>query len=162
MTRISRGRGTDWVFDIRFQEAKSASSEELAVGTIVLGSFRETFESPLHVWAREDYERHWVQALERLLDGSESTALTTELYDPATANFIRWWPAYRFGNEVRFQNQLLLLADLPSALEPSDPFGHVSPYRQTNEDGDRLSEWPVPLDDLYRFLDRPRDLRPSQ
>lgn len=44
-------------------------------------------ESPLYVWAREDYEVHWVHALERLFDGSESTALITELYDPLTANF---------------------------------------------------------------------------
>jgi CdiI N-terminal domain len=151
-TQISTGSGIDIVFHIRLAAAKSAIDDDSAVGTITLGSFKETFESPLSFWTRNDYEAHWVHALERLVDGSESTALVTEMYDPLSANFITWWPAYRFGSKVRFHNQLLLLAHLSIPLLPNDLFRHVPPYQDTNDDGDRLSEWTVPIDDLCQFL----------
>lgn len=140
------------MFDIRFELSQDANSEEVAVGTIVLGSFRETFESPLHVWSREDYESHWSQSLERLFEGAGSTVLITEMYEPTTANFIKWWPAYRFGAEVRFHNQLLILAGMQPPFDLDDLFGQLPPYEQTNEDGDRLSEWSIGIDALREFL----------
>ena len=66
------------MFDIEFKSSKGAKLGGPAIGTILLGSFRETFESPLHVWRRGDYEEHWVQAVRRLVDGTGSTALITE------------------------------------------------------------------------------------
>jgi hypothetical protein len=140
------------MFAIHFDATGAPDAGNVAVGTIVLGSYRETFESPLHMWRRGGYERHWALAVRRLVDGAETTALITELYDPVTANFIKWWPAYRFGEEVRFHNQLLFMESLGSPLDPADVYRHVPPYAQTNEDGDRISEWSVPLASLQRFL----------
>lgn len=152
--------GTDTVFAIQFHSVEPTEIGGLAIGSIALGSYRESFECPIHLWRREDYEEHWVQAVERLVNGAESTALITELYDPASASFIKWWPAYRFGARVTFHNQLLLMADLPTPFELRDIYRHIPPYQQVNEDGDRISEWSVPIEQLESFLSRGDEREP--
>ena len=69
------------------------------------------------------------------------------------ANFIKWWPAFRFDKEVKFHNQMLLLDQLNGPFDLNDPYRHIPRY-ETNEDGDEISEWSVPLADLEGFLDR--------
>lgn len=78
--------------------------------------------------------------------------MIADLYDPESANFIMWWPVYRLGDEVRFHSQLLLMSDLPGPFELTDLYRHVLPYQQTNEDGDRISEWTVPIGELATYL----------
>ena len=146
--------GTDGVFAIEFDSVQPREVENIATGSITLGSYRETFEAPLHVWRRQDYESHWREAVHRILGGAPSTALITELYDPISANFIKWWPAYRFGGEIRFHNQLLLMADLHGPFDLSEVYRHIGPYEQLTEDGEQISEWAVPVRELEDFLRR--------
>lgn len=47
------------MFDIRFDSTGHETDDQLVVGTIVLGSHKETFEACLCLWSRHDYERHW-------------------------------------------------------------------------------------------------------
>ena len=141
------------MFRIGFDGDERTKVGGLAVGTIVIGSFRERFESPLHFWQQPNYEGQWHQAIRRLVDGAESTALITDLHDPALANFIRWWPKYQIGAEARIHNQLLFMEHLREPFDLGDVYAHVPHYEQTTEDGDRLSEWSVPLADLERFVD---------
>lgn len=131
------------MFEIRFNSGQL--SAELALGTILVGSFKETFEAPLHFWTRRDYESQWRRASERLLNGAASSAFITGMNDPQHANFIHWWPAYLVGAEVRFQHQLLMLPNLDFEFTVENHFEHVPPYRQENDEGDRLSQWVVPL-----------------
>ncbi|MGB6056880.1 MAG: hypothetical protein WBF71_01345 [Microthrixaceae bacterium] len=140
------------MFSIEFESIDPMDDSELATGSIVLEGFRETFESPLHVWKREDYEAQWDQAICRLINGKDSTAIITGLYDPAYANFIQWWPAFRFEGEVRFHSQLLLMEQLDAPFDLDDVYRHVAGYEQVSEDGTPISEWSVPIDALESFL----------
>lgn len=125
-----------------------------AIGQITLGEFSERFESPLGFWLKEDYQHSWRDALSRLVGGAEKTALFTAMHDPAFANYLTWWPLYREFDIVFVHNQLLFLNQLaePFQIESFDKF--VTPRATINEDGNKISEWSVPLSDVERYLSR--------
>lgn len=128
------------------------SSERACWGMIMIGSFQERFLVPLDYWTASDYEGHWKQAATRILQSSTSSCMVTSMYDPATANFIIWWPMYRVGDTVFIQNQILFLDSLSSPFNPNDPFSSIPERRTINEDGEEISEWSVLVKDLESFL----------
>lgn len=130
----------------------SESVSEGRSGLITIGPFQERFVAPLDYWTASDYERHWVHAISRLLDTSDRSCLVTSMHDPETANFIEWWPLYRIANTVFIQHHLLFLDALVIPLNPNDLFPLVPQRRTVNEDGDPISEWQVPIEDLAGFL----------
>lgn len=140
------------MFRIEFESDELRAAGGVSVGSIVIGSFRERFEASLDFWEEADYEEHWLKAIRRLVDGAASTALITQLHDPAQANFIVWWPIYRVDAVARFHNQLLMLEDLDTTFDLGDIYRHIPPYGQTNEDGERISEWSVSLVELESFV----------
>jgi hypothetical protein len=116
---------------------------------ITLGLDEEFLLCPLCFWSIEDYKLHWRTQLNKFISNrADRTALITEMYDPETANFIKWWAIYRVGEEVAVQEQLVFMDELTScfSLERLDEV--MGEYKQINEDGYEISEWRFPLKQL--------------
>jgi CdiI N-terminal domain len=126
--------------------------EAVALGSLKLGEFQEGFHASLSHWDQSRYRSQWKEALERLVKGEERSALITSMYDPATANFITWWPLYRSGNSVHAQNHFLFMDELQQPFDELNPYKSVLQRETISEDGDRLSEWTINLSDIEEFL----------
>jgi hypothetical protein len=135
---------------------ETASSIELGKkanwGLLRIGSYVERFVAAMDYWEVADYRRHWQQALTRIIKTSSNSGLITSMYDPAAANFIYWWPMYRVGDTVYFQNHILFLSELVIPFDPDDPFRFVPERTVVNEDGEEISEWSASIGDLESFL----------
>ncbi len=142
-------------FGIRFaaEQPLDSSDDQVAAGVLTLGSYKEQFLAPLHFWSQSDYRSQWADGLERLLGGAPASALVTEMYDPVSANFIKWWPLYLVDSEVHIQNQILFVQELHSALDPRDPYTHIRPFATHTAEGERFSDWQVPLADIRAFVE---------
>jgi contact-dependent growth inhibition (CDI) system CdiI-like immunity protein len=138
------------VFWIGYEEP--SSDPALAYGRIRIGDFHERFEMDLSFWSRPDYERHWLRGVGRLLAGGDVSCLVSAMRDPETAEFIIWWPLYRLGDEVKVQNQILFMTDLPETLDPEDPFRHVLPRTTSSTEGTPVSEWTTTMEALRQFM----------
>jgi hypothetical protein len=142
-------------FGIRFLSGPLVppeTEERSAYGLITLGAFKERFISSLEYWDIGQYELHWKRAILRILQLESASCLITSLTDPRTANFIVWWPMYRIEEQVYVQNQILFLESLSKAFNENDPFGHLGPRKSVNADGEKLSEWSVPIKEVESFL----------
>lgn len=125
--------------------------EKACWGLITIGSFQERFIAALDYWDAADYVRHWKQAIHRIIQPSPNSCLITSMYDPATANFIYWWPMYRIVDTVVIQNQILFLDKLPTPFDPNSPFSYVPKHETVNEDGVQISEWSLSIEELKAF-----------
>ena len=126
----------------------------VAIGRLVLGEMEEAFESSLGFWRPDDYRRHWRDAVARTLSGAERSALVTSMENPTTANFIRWWPMYRTGDTVHFQEQILFLAETDEPFRLDEPFASVRRRTTISDDGDKVSEWSVPIGALASWASK--------
>ena len=82
-------------------------SVPFAMGRIVAGELDEGFASTLYEWSKRDYEVHWLQSLERLINGDTKIVLMTQYLDPAESLNLEWWALYRGeGDVVYVQNHL--------------------------------------------------------
>lgn len=124
----------------------------VAIGVIRLGEDHEHFESVLGFWGLDDYKAIWAAGLRRLVAGASRSCLATSVTDPSSANFVEVWPLYREESDVYVQNQLLFLDQLPRELDPTEPWESVDPRSVVDEDGQRISEWRVSIDDIDEFL----------
>jgi hypothetical protein len=127
-----------------------------AVGLIRIGGFCERFESALTFWRKEDYVYHWGEAILRVITGDQKSCLITSVTDPENSNFLNWWPVYKLGDNVAFQNHIFFLDTLECAFDVGNPFIHVPDRIQTGDDGERISEWTTGIADLAKFLQKIR------
>lgn len=143
----------DIVFYIGFTSAARTDVEgwRHAVGALTLGSGTESFQSDLGAWSMEDYERQWREAIARVLSGSPSSALITSYRGPG-ADFHFVWPFWRDGATVVFQQRLLFTGEHAEPFDPSRVYEIVGERVTIDEDGQRVSEWVVPLGHLANFL----------
>jgi hypothetical protein len=126
----------------------------VAIGELKLGEHSEYFESVLEFWGLEDYERSWATGLRRLLGGASVSCLATSMIDPPTANFVEVWPLYRDGDDVYVQDQLIFMDQLTHQFDAAAPWESVRPRAVVNEDGQKIQEWRVNLDDVREFYER--------
>jgi len=126
-------------------------------GKIVIDSFCETFTVSLSSWSREQYDQHWNTALERLIGGADRSALITSYIKPRTRitpdDFLVWWPLYRDGDTVYVQNHLLFFRQLSTPFLPARPWESLRDRQVTNEEGQKISEWVMTVQDIRNFLD---------
>jgi CdiI N-terminal domain len=139
-------------FSIDLLDEPASDIESHRVGVITIGSYVERFVAAITYWDVPSYRRHWQQAITRIVQGSVRSTLITSMYDPAVANFIYWWPMYRLGRTVQFQNHILFLNELEKPFDPSDPFRFVPERTIVNSDGEKISEWSASVTDLEWFL----------
>jgi hypothetical protein len=145
----------DMQFSITLTSRKvpvTEAGESSCYGIIQIGEFRERFITALAFWSACDYQIQWNQALKRILGHSTQSCLITSLTDPETTNFITWWPIYRVDDILYFQNQVLFLADLADPFNPDDPYKHIPSRKTRTEEGNRISEWSLSVDEVKCFL----------
>src|SRR5262245_1505378 len=118
-----------------------------SLGVIQIGYFQERFIASLMYWSADDYKRHWKQAIERILHSSDVSCLITSMVDPATASHIVWWPMYRVNDSVFIQNHILFFDQLQSSFDERNPFSSVTERQTVDEDGNRISEWSVQINE---------------
>lgn len=138
------------MFDIAFTDAEPEIEKELGLiqwGRTTLGLFSERFAAPLGVWSTADYERHWQESVQRLLNGEESTRLFI-------STFQFWWNLWREEENVYVQQQLLMDDDLAEHFSRGDFYSSIAPRTTVTDEGEKISEWRVGLDDLRRFSER--------
>ncbi|WP_333320708.1 hypothetical protein [Microcoleus sp. B4-C1] len=141
-------------FSIEFllNVSKKQMEKDSCYGSIQIGSFQENFLSSLSFWSMQDYEIHWKKALQRIVSGYKSSCLITSMYDPTRANFIEWWPICRVENLLYFQDGILLLDSIKIPFDISDPFQYVPEREIYTEQGEKISEWIVTVEDVENFL----------
>ena len=117
---------------------------------VVFGTFRERFVAPVGVWQRADYEKQWLSAAQRLVDGHSESAFVAE------AGRL-WWTAWVEGTDIFIQQRLLVdeaMAPAWVATVANMPYHLVGPRETHSDSGDILSQWAVTLEDLRFFIDR--------
>ena len=143
------------MFDLYFSEGPTINDEGWwhAVGTIVLGEDRDGFEVSLEWWGRAAYQRQWLEAARRLVNGTDRVMFLVS-YDGPDATFHLAWPAWRDGNRVHVQNWLVLTEQLSTPFDPDAADRFVRDRQTTNEDGEPISEWDVDFEDVRAFVER--------
>ena len=122
-----------------------------AIGLIGLGDFQEEFASTLYEWKQSDYEEQWHYAMTSLLEGAEKVALMVYYVNPAESINFEWWPMYRVGDMVALQDHMPWYDQFADPFSIERQFDFVSDRRIANEDGQRISEWSVPLESVREF-----------
>ena len=139
-------------FSISFLDSPK-SEGSLLVGEIALGDFSDRFESSLEHWNRLDYENHWQESVQRVLQQGKSSCLISSITNPASANFIFWWPIYVLDDmSIRIQNQMLFLEECEPTFDEKRPFMSLRTRETMSEDGFPISEWRVTPNDLSSWL----------
>jgi CdiI N-terminal domain len=142
-------------FSVDFASVPQAgTAAPLAVGSIRINSFEESFQADLSYWSAQDYQRSWRQQLLRAVSRRTDSCVITSISDPATANFIEWWLLYPRGEKVAVQNHVLLLQDLAEPFDPQQPERHIPPLERVSDDGVVLSTWDVSVEAVNRLLSR--------
>jgi len=123
-----------------------------APGRLMLGKTEEEFLANLSLWGKSDYEAHWIRELKALLEKNSKVALVVSYHDPKAASNMEIWRVYRDGDWAHFQNQLLWLDSLPEGFKVSEMSCYIQDRAVMTADGNRISEWNVPLRDIEVFL----------
>lgn len=118
-------------------------------GQITLGDFTEEILIPLDYWTVQDYQKQWLEAIERLKTNTKS-CLVASIQDPKKAPYLNWWPMYKRGKKIYIQNHMLHGKDYlkkfgSEALTPKNCYKFI-PYRKTKtSSGLQVSEWEISL-----------------
>jgi hypothetical protein len=124
-----------------------------AVGRIVAGELDENFRSNLYEWDKHGYESQWLQSLERILQGDEKAVLITSYVNQRAVSNLEWWALYRGDcDTVHVQNHLPWFRQFEKEFSVADASNFLHDRVTVNEDGNRLSEWDVPLRDIELFV----------
>ena len=125
-----------------------------AMGRIVAGGLDEGFASTLYEWSKGDYEAQWLRSLERLIAGETKVALITYYVNPAESSNLEWWALYRGEHDVVYvQNHLGFYDQLGSDFSVANANRFLQERITANADGNRISEWEVPLTEIRLFVD---------
>ncbi len=138
-------------FGIEFVE-QEASSPDVLLGRFIAGTLDEKFDVVLGHWSRADYEASWCREIQNIINGEDRAALMTVALEPMKSNWLRAYTLFRFDKEIRVQERMFLLEDFNFHFDLSRPGKNVPPHQATDEDGDRLSEWIVTIEELRNFL----------
>jgi len=144
------------MFDLELLGSPEGEGERLYVwGRITLGAFQDEFQAPLYDWASGDYLAQWLDAAERLVAGAPTVVFLTHMVHP-TAPYHMGWPAWREGERVLVQERLFLAEQLGGPFDLEHPEVHLGPRQEVSDEGLKISQWTVTLDDVAAFLDRRR------
>jgi hypothetical protein len=122
-------------------------------GLLVMGETKEGILANLGEWNKKDYVSHWRRELQAIVEGSLKVALISSYCDPLQNLNMEIWPLYREGDLVRIQNRYLWCGTFPPGFKVSDLNDFIGD-RVEVEDGHRLSEWVVTVQDIQEFLER--------
>jgi len=145
------------MFFIRFNDEPieypyDDTSVQAAPGSLQLGDSAEEFLANLSLWSKSDYESHWTRELKALVEGASKIALVVSYDDPKASSNLEIWRVYRDGELAHFQNQLPWYSDLPHDFEILKMSEYVQDRVVITAEGNRYSEWDVPIRDIEAFL----------
>ena len=124
-----------------------------AVGLIRIGEFEENFVSTLYEWTKEQYESQWRNSLTRFVNGADRAVLITWYVNAKESSNLQWWALYRGeAGVVHVQNHLPWYSNLDREFAVAEASHFLQNRITLNEDGNALSEWNVPIDDVELFL----------
>lgn len=140
--------------DDEFVEAEPG--EKGRVGRLVLNSYQEQFIAHTLTWTEMEYLEQWTSALLRAVEGKAS-ALVTDMLTPIQSSHLVWWPMWRIGEELVFQNRLFFFKqhkiEGPTLLLER-LYEMIGEHTSIDREGNPLSEWRVTLLDVQGFIKR--------
>src|SRR5262245_46581669 len=122
------------MFDIRVLPGSESEPDGERRGRITIGAFSEVFACHDADLPVDDFTEAWKQRLRSLIEGAPAVAL---VFDPRFA-----WIVFREGEHCFVQQRLKI----------DGCFDSISPRQTVNEDGESISEWPVSLQAIARFV----------
>jgi hypothetical protein len=123
-----------------------------APGRLVRENVQRSFLANLSLWSRSDYKSHWVSELKALVGANPKVALVVSNNNPKASSNLEIWRVYRDGEWARFQNQLPRYNDLPHGFEISKMSQYIQDRVVITAEGNKISEWDVPIRDIELFL----------
>jgi len=115
-------------------------------GRITLGDYEERFLAPLGYWSRTDYERQWLEAARHLLGSADRTGFFTSPY-----RF--WWTMWREGERVFVHEELITPERYAGPYDGTIPLQIIEDRITQNEEGQQISEWEIPLQDIRAYVE---------
>lgn len=133
------------------------NDEGQALYEIVLGDHKESAPLITTRWAKEMYEKQWLEALSALIEGGvKSCLLVTDIQPIATSAGITYWAIFREEDTVYFQQRWIMNSADSLIGSPSEVEKFIKPRIQgTPEEHSRVSEWGLPLKCLQEFVQMP-------
>lgn len=134
-------------------------SEQSILAWITIGDFGESLIVRIDYWKREDYIKHWISAIDKIISSKADTrtALITKMLNPTTLDDIyslEMWCLYKVEGCVYVQNRFLSKNELTKTFNPKNLEKYV-PQRETHtEEGDEISEWTLTVGELKEFHDK--------
>ena len=138
-------------FSIKFLDKQTNSNFQ--IGEITMNDYSEKFQSSLSYWNKANYVDQWKDGVQRLFNGNNRSCLVTSMLDPNISSYICLWLLYTEKNIVHIQNQILFLEELNEPFDESRIYYYISDREIIDEDGHKISEWDIQIDDLKVFLD---------
>lgn len=111
---------------------------------ITIDSHEEYMEIDTSYWSREEFEKHWLRAVQKFLRGGDTTTLFVSMEPTGEAKFLEGWVLYKDvddRNKVFVQNCLLTDDELLGYDSEEELLSRRDVRRTTTEDGDPISEW---------------------
>ena len=143
------------MFDISLTDEHVLESGVQALyGKICVGEYSETFIASLVNWSVAQYQQHWEDALQRIVEERRDSALITSYVRPDLAEFLIWWPLYLEGELVYVRNELLLYSQLSKPFVVDHPWGSLRPRQILNPEGLPISEWAISVQSIRECLSR--------
>lgn len=140
-------------FDIAIaQNVSELFGEAGHEGRIELSGSIERFFSPVSFWTREQYIDNWKHSFAEGYKSKTHSALVVSMRDPRQANFLILWVLYYRGDRVFVQNRILFLEDIIEGFKISNLNDYIDERATVNEEGVRISEWEVSLEDVLVFF----------
>lgn len=141
-------------FSIGFSR-KHASylGEDETLGEIWLNGVRERFSVYIGHWDKDQYRAHWWLALQRVVNEKQPARLFTNMNHIDYAEYFRAWICYPEGDKVFVQEHMIFPDQMPPEFSHETPHLAIPP-RTIEEEGQKISEWEVSIQDLITFLDK--------
>ena len=125
-----------------------------ARGFIRVGDFREEFTVTLNHRSIQDYQHHWLNALQRLVHGASAVGLMTWMNAPDSPGHFRAWLLYREGELAYAQDRLYPWPDIQPLFDEEEQLVDIGQRQTHTEEGERISEWSLPMSAVEAFLRR--------
>ena len=114
------------MFDIYLTTEVVPESDGHAVyGRIQIEDYTETFIASLVCWSRVDYEEHWHEACQLLIEGMPQSALLISYVEPSMSEFFVWWPLCRDDQVVHVRNEIVPYSQLTKPFSINDPWSSI-------------------------------------
>lgn len=145
------------MFNIEFTSERNRDANFIT-GQITIGKFIEAFTSSLSYWNQKDYLKQWYHTITGAIENDNFIGcLITSMVNPIKQNHIICWPLYRERDKIYIQNRILFMKDIKEKFDIKKIGEYVSPHIRFNNDGDKISEWKISVDDLKIFFKQLED-----